>query len=102
MSKVEVSNKAGKDGKHRDEEWLRKEIEGKNRSIKEIARDDVPVVESILRRWLDRFGIQKPLQSKEILQREFIEKDKSIEELMEQWNADKYEIVIALESNGVI
>jgi len=90
----------GKDGKHRDEEWLREQIEGKNRTLTDIV-DDVPIERTSLRRWRNKFGIAEPLESKEILEQE-ISNGNGLQEMAEKWDVEIYKVRIALEKHNII
>lgn len=96
----EVVQPHGKDGKHRDEEWMREQIQEKNRALTDIV-DDVPIQRTSLARWRDNFGIEKPLESKEILEQE-INNGNGLQEMAEKWDVETYEVKIALEKHNII
>jgi len=89
-----------KRGKHRDEDWMRKQIQEKNRTLTDIT-DELPVQKTTVRSWRDKFKIQRPLESKEVLEEE-ISNGNGLKEMAEKWNVEMYEVRIALEKHNII
>lgn len=84
---------------YKDEEWLRREVEEKNRSFYEIG-NQFGKDESAVRCFATRYGIEKPLESERLLQ-EALDEGLDVEDMMEKWNCEKWELVIAFEKQGL-
>ena len=85
---------------YRDVDWLREQVEEKNRSFYSIAKN-CDRDEKRVREFAHKNGIYRPLKSKEILQ-QHIEDGYNIEEMCDKWDCDGWEINLAFSKLGMV
>jgi hypothetical protein len=84
----------------KDKEYLKREIQDKNRTIYNIAKD-FNTNESTIRPYVKKHNIENPLKDKEQLE-ELWEEHGSISDIAKDVNAETYEVKIALEQKNII
>lgn len=85
--------------KYKDKEWLREQIQEENKSFRQIAREN-NTSDSVIRKYAQLYGIEKPLHSKEILS-EMAEEHDGIEDIADEMNAKTWQVSLALEQNNI-
>lgn len=85
---------------YRDEDYLKREITEKNRSLSSIGKD-FNTSGGTIRDHVKEHDIKRPLESKEQLE-ELWEEHGSISDIAKDINAETYEVKIALEQKNII
>lgn len=85
--------------KYKDEEYLREQIEEKNKSYKQVA-EELGTSDSTVRMWAGRLNVIKPIEDENYL-RGLHEAGLSASEIADEIDAKSYEVIIKLERMGL-
>lgn len=85
---------------YRDENYLKREIQWKNRPLYELC-NDFNTSDSTLRTFMHKYDIKRPLKNKELLEKLWEEHD-TIDSLSKQLQTPTYKVKIALEQKDII
>lgn len=85
--------------KYKDKEYLKEQIEKKNKSYKQVA-EELGASDTTVRMWAGRLNIVKPIEDESYL-RGLHQAGMSASEIAEEIDAKNYEVIIKLERMGL-